>query len=380
VDPDRWGVHVWLADPAVVNARVSSIRSLLKQKERVQHFLKIDSYQQMPCQEDSRIFLGGIQSQLIRFRDYDPFHQAALLLPGNVTKPGSLRVEMLAAASEPGEFSVQFDLNQHLDLSANPHLNRLSVALAIEPIPDIHAAPLRNPTIVALQPDLRFPVAKDVMDDAAMLGKESLLLRPTSGAYQLWRLGEIKGMRCGSQALLIAPAFWLAPDNKEENKPDGFATRAAFFKTQPQEGIQLRFYQGTLAIQRGNEKKLVRLNLASAGELGFELIDFQKAGDRHVLLMEIDGYSRPGVPLGYCGGGIESNLVCVVLGRNLEAQKQSAALIGSCFENIDGTERNIEVSGLWTWKTDSGERIVQYNPLRPLEGLIPLSTPKGDKR
>jgi hypothetical protein len=43
LDPNRWGVHVWMAYPAVVTARVTAIRNLLNRKERVQHLLK-DKY------------------------------------------------------------------------------------------------------------------------------------------------------------------------------------------------------------------------------------------------------------------------------------------------------------------------------------------------
>jgi hypothetical protein len=329
------------------------------------------------CQDDLGKFLSRIQSQLKLYRDFDPFHQVALRFPGSVIKPASLRLETLKAGPQAGDFSIEFDLDQHLDLSGNPVLSRLSASLAIEPLSTIHPAPLRNPAIVALNPMLRFPVAKDVLEDAAMLGAEPLLLRPSSGAYRLWRRGEIIGLGCGgAEGLFRAPAFWLAPNSKEEHTLQGFGPMAALFKPESKVGIQLRFFQGALAIQRGDEKKFLMLELSSKGEEEFKLLDLQKVSDGYVLLMEITGYSRPYGGSSYCGGGEESDLVWIVLSRELEVKKQSSALINSCFKNVESSKQKIEASGLWFWENDFGKRIVQYDPKKPLNGLVPFLAPK----
>ncbi len=375
LDPNQWGIHVWVADPAVVNTRVTAIRSLLNRKERIQHLLKAKDRQDKMCQDDLGKFLSRIQSQLKLYRDYDPFYQTVLCLPGSAAKPASLPAEMLRAGAKAGDFSVEFDLNQRLDLSRSPVLNRVSVAFKLDPISVIHAAPLSDPTVVSMKSGLRFPVSPDVLEDAEMLGTEPVLLRPSPGGYRLWRRGEATGLGCGgADGLLRAPGFWINPDfNRDQMQ--GIGPMALLFKTEPREGIQLRFFQGALAIKQGDVQESFPINLSSNGEEEFKLHDLQRVSDGYVLLMEITGYSRPYGGSSYCGAGEETDLVWIVLSRQMKLQKQSSVLINSCFKNVENSGLKRQTSGLFSWELNFGQSIVQYDPKKPLEGLVIRSTP-----
>jgi hypothetical protein len=262
-----------------------------------------------------------------------------------------------------------------LDLSGEPVLNRLSAAFALEPISEIRRAPLSKPAIVSLQLKLRFSIAKDILEDVAMLGTENVLLRPSQLGYRLWRRGEITGLGCGgADGLLSVPGFWVNTDLSRD-QIQGFGPMALLFKTESREGIQLRFFQGALAIQQADKRELLLLNLSSQGEEEFKLHDLQKVSDGYVLLMEITGYSRPYGGSSYCGAGEESDLVWMEIGRDLKVQKQSSVLINSCFKNVENAGLKKEASGLLSWEINLGQRVVQYDPQKPLNGLIIRSSP-----
>jgi hypothetical protein len=378
LDPNRWGIHVWVADPEVVNARVTAIRDLLKRQKHIQFLLKDKEHQDEMCQEDLRKVLSGFNTQLKLFRNYDPFHQILLRLPGGVSSKASMRMEILKAGLKPGDFSVEFDLDRHLDLSRNPVLSRLSTAFIIESLSAIRPGPLSNPVIVALPGGLRFTVTNDTMEDAAMLGTEQILLRPSSGAYRLWRYSVTGGVGCyGVEGLLTGPAFWINTDSVEI-PTDRFDILGRLFKTEPREGIQLRFFQRTLAVQRHDKKELIKLELSSNGENSFELLDLQKVSDKYVLLMLITGYSRPYGGSSNCGAGMESNLVWILLDQDLKTQKQNSVLIESCFESAQGPTEVDKTQGFWSWEVKNYQKDtkfnIQYNPQKPLDGLDVRST------
>jgi hypothetical protein len=378
LDLNRWGIHAWIADPAVVEVRVTAIRDLLKQETYIRNLLKDKRCQYPTCQKDLNEILSRFNSQLASFRNYDPFHQVKLCLSSSADPQATMRVETLKAGAKAGEFSAEFEMDLQMDLSRNPHLNQLSAAFKIELLSAIQPGPLSNPTIIALPNRLRFSVSDDIMEDVSMLGTEPILIRPTSGTYKLWRYSETGGEGCLSHRIITAPAFWIDPDSKDD-PPDRFGFFGRLFKTNPREEIQLRFFRRTLAVQRHNKKELMKLDLSSDGEESFELLDLQKASDGYALLMEITGYSRRYVGYTNCGAGMENDLVWVLLDRNLKMQKQTSMLIGSCFESADCLEGMKKTPKLWSWEVDNYSQdtkfLIQYNPQKPLNGLDVRSTP-----
>jgi len=164
-----------------------------------------------------------------------------------------------------------------------------------------------------------------------------------------------------------------------ELDPDRFNLMGRLFKTGPRDGIQLRFFYGTLAVQGLDKKELLKLDLSSKGEEDFELLDLQKVNNGYVLLMIIAGYSRPHAIYGYCGGGLESNLVWVLLGSDLKLQKKTSFLINSCFESANSHDEMKKTPGQWSWDVDNFQKKtkfhIQYNPQKRLDGLDIRSTP-----
>lgn len=106
------------------------------------------------------------------------------------------------------------------------------------------------------------------------------------------------------------------------------------------------------------------------------LADSGPGPNRHVLL-QVDTLSRSNGGSGYCGAGIETDLVWLALDAKLEARKHDAYRIASCLDSIEPESRSDQDNGSLRLtlsrpgRDDQPDRevTVRYDATDPAQGL-----------
>lgn len=135
-----------------------------------------------------------------------------------------------------------------------------------------------------------------------------------------------------------------------------------------------------LLLIEGAQRKAVRLGriLEIGGPIQQHsvLADSGPGPNRYVLL-QVDTLSRVNGGSGYCGAGIETDLVWLALDAKLEARKHDAYRIASCLDSIEPDQRSDQDDGslrltlLRPGRDGQPDRevTVRYDAADPAQGL-----------
>ena len=389
VDPKRWALHLWLGDPRIVEARQKHLSEIRDAIAAAQKLLKDPDHQLDYCQASLYTFLGKAIGARGRFRDFDPYAHVRLRLQATPGGPiERLRqIQLLPAKDKDGSpiFTALIPLQGGADAfdAASTQISALSYGLAYVPANTFGILPgLRDPRMLNLQQSWNLEpfLAPRTRRLRALLGppdSDQIYMVDYEG-FLLGGLGHVDEGACmGVEGRYMAPDVWSPwPRDSEVHLPT--ASNRLRFSYVKGRGSRL-----AIQVEHRNDPLLLDLadHLGSQGEEGIQLLDCKDTVDATCVLLKITGYSRPGSPGSYCGGGEEADLIWLKLGPDGRLLKIESFLVESCFESIDA-EFDKPEKAPWTWEWDlyrtKTHHALSYDPDHPELGVVEKISPSEE--
>jgi hypothetical protein len=356
VDHRATGLHLWLADAALVRRRVDDSDAAERELAHVRSLQKEPDHQEAACRERMAAFVKLAGERLAILRDEDPFMQVLVHFPE--AAPGPTDIREAVFVPHGAGWTVDLDAVRAMAV-AGAELGVVSVGARLEPIASAKSGPITGPYSVHLPSSLRMPLQADVALDSLVAQGPGFTLRPTPKGYRLFARPDVGELGCfGVEATFNVPGDWAEPAIIRRSLPGG---------------VDVRLFGTRLVLARGDRHSPAQLQLSSPEAASFELVDLQPVRERFVLVFTTGGPSRPGGGMGMCGAGTELDLVWLLLRADLSIERDQVVPIESCYTSVEPAP----FDGGWQL-SDFSKRLrseVRYDPRLPLDGFRVKSAP-----
>ena len=357
--PGNWVLHLWVADPRVVEERTATIAKL---GESLQDYRdQIASEDTNECQKKAmRAFLRDIREQIKKFEDYDPYLQWTVSGKEAISAESQLFSSQYTQNSEYDEYDARISLDQGFDLK-NPKLTGVLFGIGLTAPDSPHLLrPLHLSRIRFSVPIYPAAISKELQLQSRLIPDSILQYKQTG--YSLAVPGLATELGCfGVEGVYNVPALWEKLELKN-------------LSSEPT--IRLYGYQDhLLAADRAHTELLdLKGHLTSSGYQDYELINLRRTPKHVYLFLKVSGASRPLGGSSMCGAGEETDMVWLQLDQSLKIDKAQSENVESCF-----TDNNLIEQGDWTekghWEAtfddlrDRTEKRLMYDSSRPDRGF-----------
>jgi len=356
----NWVLHLWVADPRVVQERTATIAKL---KESLQDYRdQIAGEDTNECQKTAmRAFLKDIREQIKKFEDYDPYLQWTVSGKETATIPSEIQLFSSQYTQNPeySEYYVRVSLDQGFDLK-NPKLTGVLLGVGLT-APDSSRLRPPHPSRIRFSVPIYPAAISKELQLQSRLAPDSILQYKQTG-YSLAVLGLATELGCfGVEGVYNVPALWEKLELKN-------------LSSEP--AIRLYAYQDRLlAADRAHTELLdLKDHLTSNGYQDYELINLTRRAKHVYLFLKVSGPSRPLGGSSMCGAGEETDMIWLQLDQSLKIDKAQSENVESCFTDNDLIEQ-----GDWTershWEAtfddlrDRTEKHLIYDSSHPDRGF-----------